>query len=53
MGVMKNRFGANYGSTSLRIDYNTLTVSEDESLNVDDSGSELSDLTNTLSVLSN
>ena len=53
MGVMKNRFGANYGTQALRIDYNTLTVSEDESLNVDDSGSELSDLTNILSVLSN
>ncbi len=53
MGIMKNRFGANFGHTSLRIDYNTLTISEDESLNVDDGGGELSDLTNTLNVLSN
>ena len=52
MGIMKNRFGANFGSTSLRIDYDTLTVSEDETLNVDDGGS-LSDLTDTLNVLSN
>lgn len=53
MGMMKNRFGANYGHTSMRINYDTLTISEDESLNVDDEGSEMSDLTNTLSMLSN
>ena len=53
MGMMKNRFGSNYGHTSLRIDYNTLTISEDESLNIDDSDGEMSDLTNTLSMLSN
>ena len=52
MGMMKNRFGANYGTTSLRIDYNTLTVSEDETLN-DDTGGDLGDLSNTLGMLSN
>ena len=51
---MKNRFGANYGTQALRINYDTLTITEDDSLNTgDDSGSDLSDLTNTLSVLSN
>ena len=53
MGMMKNRFGANYGHLAMRINYDTLTISEDESLNVDDEDSEMSDLTNTLSVLSN
>ena len=52
MGIMKNRFGANFGNTTLRIDYDTLTVSEDEMLN-SDSGGDLSGLTDTLSVLSN
>ncbi len=53
MGMMKNRFGANYGHIAMRINYDTLTISEDESLNMDDDDSEMSDLTNTLSVLSN
>lgn len=53
MGMMKNRFGANYGHQAMRINYDTLTISEDESLNIDDTDSEMSDLTNTLSVLSN
>lgn len=53
MGMMKNRFGANYGHLAMRINYDTLTISEDESLNVDDEDSEMADLTNTLSVLSN
>lgn len=29
MGIMKNRFGPNYGSLAMRVDYPTLTVSED------------------------
>lgn len=29
MGIMKNRFGPNYGSMAMRVDYPTLTVSED------------------------
>ena len=53
MGMMKNRLSANYGHLAMRINYDTLTISEDESLNVDDEDSEMSDLTNTLSVLSN
>ena len=35
LGVMKNRFGANFGSTSMRVDYNTLSLSEDDILTGD------------------
>jgi len=34
--MMKNRFGANFGRNEMRIDYSTLTVSEDDTLNNDD-----------------
>jgi len=30
MGLMKNRFGPNFGSIKMRIDYSTLTLKEDE-----------------------
>lgn len=30
MGLVKNRFGPNFGTTVLRIDYHTLTLKEDE-----------------------
>ena len=30
--MMKNRFGANFGSVTMRIDYSTLTLTEDEEL---------------------
>ena len=53
MGMMKNRYGSNYGFTALRLNYDTLTISEDETLNIDDDGSEMADLTNTLNMLSN
>jgi replicative DNA helicase len=33
MGMMKNRFGPNFGSCVLRIDYSTLTLTEDEHIN--------------------
>ena len=33
MGMMKNRFGQNFGQCVLRIDYSTLTLTEDEHLN--------------------
>ena len=33
IGMMKNRFGANFGSCNLAIDYNTLTIREDTTLN--------------------
>jgi hypothetical protein len=31
--LLKNRFGINSGSNAFRIDYSTLTMSEDESIN--------------------
>jgi len=33
MGFMKNRFGPNFGSCVLRIDYSTLTLTEDDHVN--------------------
>ena len=33
LGIMKNRFGPNFGQQTMRIDYNTLTLEEDESGN--------------------
>ena len=36
LNVMKNRFGRNNGVTRLGIDYRTMTVYEDESLNEND-----------------
>lgn len=32
MGMMKNRFGANFGNTAFAIDYPTLTITEDDDL---------------------
>lgn len=33
MGMMKNRFGPNLGNCMMRIDYSTLTITEDEHVN--------------------
>ena len=33
LGMMKNRFGANFGHLAMKIDYNTLTLEQDESIN--------------------
>ena len=30
LGIMKNRFGPNFGYQTMRIDYSTLTLEEDE-----------------------
>ena len=30
--MMKNRFGENFGTTIMRLDYDTLTVTEDDTL---------------------
>lgn len=47
MGLMKNRFGANFGSVNMRIDYSTLTLTEDEINNeTEASTSSISTLTN-------
>lgn len=50
MNMMKNRFGAKFGSTSMRMDYSTLTVSEDDSLS---NQGDQSAITKTLTMLSN
>jgi len=49
--MMKNRFGQNFGSNQMRIDFNTLTVREDESLNDDDN--DLESTAAALNMLSN
>ena len=49
MGMMKNRFGPNYGYCSMRIDYSTLNIYEDEHTN-DTEGS--ASTVNTLTKLS-
>ena len=49
MGMMKNRFGPNFGTCAMNIDYSTLTVTEQD--NVNETG-ELSDTMNTLNILS-
>jgi replicative DNA helicase len=49
MNIAKNRFGPNYGTTTLRIDYKTLTIYEDDSL---ESGGDLSDNARALQILS-
>ena len=36
IGIIKNRFGANTGSTRVGIDYNTLTITENNDLNVNE-----------------
>ena len=52
LGMMKNRFGANYGTQAMRVDYNTLTLSEDETIQ-DNGDTELGDISNALGMLSN
>jgi len=49
MGFMKNRLGPNFGHCAMRIDYSTLTITEDEHLN--DTEASTSSI-NTLSKLS-
>jgi replicative DNA helicase len=36
MGIIKNRFGSNTGSTRVSIDYNTLTLMENNDLNINE-----------------
>jgi len=47
--MSKNRFGPNFGSIALKIDYNTLIISEDETVN---ESAEAMQFSKTLSVLS-
>ena len=48
LGMSKNRFGPNFGSIALKIDYSTLTITEDETINESD---EAKDFTKTLTSL--
>lgn len=52
LGMMKNRFGPNYGVQAMRIDYNTLTLSEDETIQ-DCGDTDLGGISNALGMLSN
>ena len=49
LGIMKNRFGENYGGISMRIDYNTLTLTEDDTFSED---RDINTAMNTLDFLS-
>ena len=49
MGIMKNRFGPNFGNNAFSIDYSTLTIIEDEELN--SLTTEAEDSLNTLNLL--
>jgi len=48
--MMKNRFGANFGYVTMRIDYSTLTLTQDETFDV---GDDLDSTSSALSFLSN
>jgi len=49
MGTMKNRFGAAFGNCLMRIDYSTLTITEDEHINDTAASSSSANLLSTLS----
>lgn len=49
MGMMKNRFGPNFGNCLMRIDYSTLTITEDEHINDTEASSSSANLLATLS----
>lgn len=49
MGMMKNRFGPNFGNCVMRIDYSTLTIFEDEHVNDTEASSSSANLLATLS----
>lgn len=42
IGMTKNRFGPNFGSIALKIDYNTLQITEDDTINESDEAKEFS-----------
>jgi replicative DNA helicase len=49
MGMMKNRFGPNFGTCAMNIDYSTLTVTEQENVNETE---QMSETIGSLSILS-
>lgn len=50
MGTMKNRFGAAFGNCLMRIDYSTLTITEDEHINDTEASSSSASLLTTLAM---
>jgi replicative DNA helicase len=48
LGLIKNRFGINSGATPLKIDYHTLTLSEDSTLSITEEALEFSKSINAL-----
>lgn len=48
LGIVKNRFGLNSGATPLKIDYNTLTLSEDSTLSITQEAIDFTKSINTL-----
>ena len=48
IGMTKNRFGPNFGSIALKIDYNTLTITEDDTINESDEAKQFSKALTTL-----
>jgi len=49
IGMTKNRFGPNFGSIALKIDYNTLIISEDDTINESDEAMQFSKTLTSLS----
>jgi replicative DNA helicase len=53
LGLMKNRFGPNFGSVTLNINYDTLTITDDFEQQVEQGTSDINAATSALSFLSN
>ena len=49
---MKNRFGPNFGNTTLNIDYNTLTITDDFDSETVQGTTDINSAMSTLSMLS-
>jgi len=50
IGMSKNRFGPNFGSIALKIDYNTLQITEDDIINESEEAREFSKTLSNLSI---
>lgn len=48
LGMSKNRFGPNFGSIALKVDYNTLTITEDDTINESEDALQFSKTLSTL-----
>jgi replicative DNA helicase len=51
LGIMKNRFGPNFGNVTLNIDYNTLTITDDFEQEVAHGTADINSATSALSML--